>query len=100
MIVGSTFFMFSLVFSIPLALVTKSFCSFPPSAVGPNTTGQPEGGPDSRTVFVNNVSILRLFPYGHVAEDLHSLLVLFPFRYSLVHRKMLLLDTSISLGLS
>jgi len=92
--------MFS-VFSIPLALVTKSFCSFPPSAVGPNTTGQPEGGPDSRTVFVNNVSILRLFPYGHVAEDLHSLLVvLFLFRYILVHQKMLLLDTSISLGLS
>ena len=81
--------------------MTKSFCSPPPSAVGSNTTGQPEGGPDSRTVFVNNVSIPLHFPYGHVAEDLHSLLVvLFLFRYILVHQKMLLLDTSISLGLS
>jgi len=73
---------------------------FPFIAAGSNTTGQPEGGPDSRTVFVSNVSVPLLFRYVHIAEDLDFTSFSVSFRYILVHQKMLFLVTSISLGRS
>ena len=71
---------------------------FPFIAAGSNTTGQPEGGPDSRTVFVSNVSVPLLFRYVHIAEDLDfTSCFSVSFRYILVHQKMLFLVTSICL---
>lgn len=78
----------------------SSSCLLP--AVGSCSTGQPEGGTDSRTVFLSNVSVSY---YHFICEAEKLPLLLFTndcsrvYRYILLLQKMLFPVISISLEL-